>query len=334
MNRSKYQDYLLDSSKLVNDLLYDVSKKYDDFDNNLSANFKILISERLDNKLLKPTIFRLLYEYSGGYNFNKYRKLACAFELINISSYQANTSFDNKVCAYDKEKKDLQFISSYLSREVANQYILELNIEPYIKEKLFFEFSKINEKIYLAQHLDLNVLTVNNFDYTSEDFNTYFNLYRTRCQLGSGYFSGVCASLACEIANNQKQSELVFEIFNQYGTLLHMINDLGDYLPMTKYKNKVYQDSYSDFKNGRLTLPLYLLLNKTELSVDDISIESIKSEILPFIKQSKSIILKEYKQMKAESSKLERNKHSQMIKVLLSTIKSNKYFNQLKEIDD
>ena len=52
---------------------------------------------------------------------------------------------------------------------------------------------------------------------------------------------------------------------------------------------------------------------------------------MPFIKQCKSIILKEYKEMKAKSSKLERNEHSQMIKVLLSTIKSNKYFNQLKD---
>lgn len=330
MKRIDYQNYLEDTSFIIREDLKEISEKYDFFNPLLSDDFKIVFDERLKYKLLKPTLFRLVYQYSGGKNFNSIKSVALAFELINISSYQANSSFDNKICAYDKEQKDLQFISSYLTREIANQLILELQIESQIKEQILFEFSKINENIYLAQHLDLNVLTINNYQTYQNNYSLYWKDYKQRCELGSGYFSGSCAKIASIIANKDTQeSNLLFDIFNKYGTLLHMINDLGDYLPNEKYRNKPYQDNLSDFKNGRLTLPLLLLLNNNS-DIKLFNEDNIVPSILPYLIQTKELIVADYKLLKREIKLLKRNQESDMIKILLSTIKSNKFFNILK----
>lgn len=331
MNRTEYQKFLNDTSKLIFDFLSNISKRYEEFDFLLSENFKRLYGQRLESKLLKPSIFKLIYDFAGGNNFDSVKEIAGAFELINISSYQANSSFDNKIGSYSKEQKDLQFISSYLTREIANQTILKLETEPYLKEELLKEVSTINEKIYLAQHIDLNVLTIQNLHKYKTDKKEYLKYYKMRCELGSGYFSGSCAKMACITAGNNSQSNLIFQIFNEYGTLLHMINDLGDYLPNKKYNNKIYQDNFSDFNNGRLTLPLFLMLTETNTEFSDYTIENIQNSIYPYLLSSKKFILTQYKELKKTVSLLENNEKSKMIKVLLSTIKSNKYFNQLKD---
>ncbi|HIP33274.1 MAG TPA: hypothetical protein EYG89_00750 [Bacteroidia bacterium] len=327
MNRELYQEYLSETSKLVSDRLETISNTYKDIDKELHQSFNIVFSGRVGKKLLKPTLFRLVYEMYGGKNFIDIIDIAVIFELINISSYQSNASFDHKMGAYTKAEKDSQFIASFLTRELANSLVYNLDICDDLKFKILQEISKINKNIYLAQHYDLNMMTIDNYETYSNDIEKYYIDYNERCRLGSGYFSGATAKVAALLAGaNEKDAKYIFKITEKYGTLLHMINDIGDYVPKEKYPNRIYQDDLSDFKNGRLTLPLFLLLTETNTKISNYKEEEIISEIQIFLSDSKNYITSQYSSLKKELNGISSTDAGNMYKLLLTTLKSNKYF--------
>lgn len=208
-------------------------------------------------------MFRLSYEICGGNNFNMLLPLAAAFEALNISSYQANSAFDNKVGIWSKEDKDNQFIASMISREVADKLIdkCEGVIDDSVLYKVKKCIGKSNAFIYKAQHYDLNLLTINRFkEYERKE--DYLRAYNDRCYFGSGVFSGQCALAGCIAANaSDDEQRAILKFAELYGTALHQINDLADYFPGEERQSKLYQDDFCDLNNGRLTLPLYLLLS-------------------------------------------------------------------------
>jgi len=327
MNRELYQEYLSETSKLVSDRLETISNTYKNIDKELHLNFNIVFSGRMSKKLLKPTLFRLVYEMFGGKNFKDIVDVAVIFELINISSYQSNASFDHKMGAYTKAQKDSQFISAFLTRELASSMVCNLNISDDLKFKIFKEISEINKNIYLAQHYDLNMMIIENYETYKNNKDKYHIDYYERCRLGSGYFSGATAKIAAQLAGASKyEIENIFNLTEKYGALLHMINDIGDYLPKDKYPNRIYQDDLSDFKNGRLSLPLFLLLTETNTKYEDYNIENIVKEIQPFLLESKNYIVSKYSSLKKEWDLIPKTTKGNIYKLMLVTLKSNKYF--------
>lgn len=330
MNRIEFQNILSSTSKLVSKRLLEISETYIDTDDDLHSNFNIFFKTRKNKKLLKPTLFRIVYEMFGGTNFSTLIDVAVIFELINISSYQSNASFDNKIGATSKAEKDSQFISSSLTRELVNKLIISLDIPDKLKLIFLNDVSNINERIYIAQHYDLNILTIDNYNIYKNNTKKFHTDYYQKCRLGSGYFSGICAKIAVLFAcDNVELSEQVFSSTETYGALLHMINDLGDYLPNKKYPNRSYQDDLSDFNNERLTLPLFLMLTKTNTDYSDYNEFNILEHIQPYLLDSKKQIISQYRNLLKNLEFIPKSENGNLYKLLLSTLKSNKYFNQL-----
>jgi geranylgeranyl pyrophosphate synthase len=309
----------------------------------------LLYEKRFAKILLKPTLFRLSYEICGGKSFDQLLPIAAAFEVLNISSYQANASFDNKVGVLTKEEKDSQFMAAMISREIADKLVdrCEGVISESILTKIKSCLSRSNSFIYKAQHYDLNLLSIKKID-RFPDYDYYLAAYNNRCYFGSGVFSGQCALAGAIAANaSHKERENLLKFAELYGTALHQINDLADYFPGAERKSKIYQDDFCDFKNGRLTLPLYLLLtSKNPITVSKISQLSNKQEFSferytevqnilveeGIVDACKDLTKTKFIEAKKFLQDFELCESKRLLLVLLSVLDSNKFYHRTKQI--
>lgn len=264
MKREEYFTFLQETSNSVSPILEKYVESFFEADKELYDILMLFIKKRLHKPLLKPALLRLSYEICGGKDWEKVIPVAAAFELINISSYQANSAFDNKLGVLTKPEKDSQFIAAMITREMAAKIASELekDFDKHMINEVYDSLSKSNYYIYLAQHYDLNLLSIKNYEeYLDEEI--FLKEYFNRCFYGSGIFNGQCAYIGALLANGQPaQLEALRTFGENYGTSLQIVNDIGDYIPsgIDSMINRSFQDQYSDFRNSRLTLPLYHLL--------------------------------------------------------------------------
>lgn len=349
MEREKYFKYLENTSSLVLPLIKEQVESVCKNEEVLKEILMLFYEKRFSKILLKPTLFRLSYEICGGKNFETLLPIAAAFEVLNISSYQANAAFDNKVGVLTKEEKDSQFMAAMISREIADKLIdkCEGVIDGCILSKIKSCISTSNSFIYKAQHYDLNLLCVENIG-KFHNYESYVTSYIDRCYFGSGIFSGQCALAGAIAANTtEDKKEALLKFAELYGTALHQINDLADYFPGEERKSKLYQDDFCDFKNGRLTLPLYLLLNsKDPKTVKKVSKLSSKQEFsFEEYAEVQNILLQEgivdickdltktkFIEAKRYLQKFELSEEKRLLLVLLSVLDSNKFYNRIKLI--
>lgn len=285
MDRKKYIDYLNETSRMVMPMIMTSIKNTVRETPELEESLSLLIKQREAKPLLKPTLFRLSYEVCGGKDFEKFITFAAACEMLNISSYQANSSFDNKLGALSPKDKDSQVIAAMTTRELAVRLLYKLqdnNADLKIIASLANCLSISNLYIYKAQHYDLNILSFDNKQMVERyvsDRELFLRDYHTRCYYGSGIFSGQVALAGAIAANADNAHRNALKEFGEiYGTALHKINDLGDFLPGEERNGRLYQDFFCDIRNGRLTLPVYELYTKHR---------DIYSEIMNVLKEEK-----------------------------------------------
>lgn len=346
MHKNLYIQYLSETSQKVFPILKEEIENVAFQEKELSEILLFFYKKRENKSLLKPTLFRLAYEICGGKEFDRIKNIAAAFEVLNISSYQANSAFDNKMGVLNKEAKDNQFIASMISREIATKLVLkDTSLLPLnTVSKIIKCISVSNLYIYKAQHYDLNLLSNANYEKyaTSEDnFNTD---YHNRCYFGSGIFSGQTALAGAIMANANEEKQKALQLFGEiYGTALHKINDLADFFPGKERNDKLYQDNYCDIRNERLTFPIYKLrLNYQDkykelyaLVNDNSKMDIIQTvtDILSettLIKDVQKTAREAYSEAKRALTIFETSDSKKMILTLLSILDSNKFYHRIK----
>lgn len=264
MRRAEYFNFLQETSKLVWPTIKNYVEPFRDVNKELYDILMVFVKSRLNGRLQKPALFRLAYELCGGKDWEKVIPAAVAFEFINISSYQANSAFDDKLGVLTKPQKDSQFIASMISRELSFKAAskIEKDFSKQSATKLYSSLSMSNYYIYIAQHYDLNVLKTDKIENYNEE-RVFFRDYFNRCFYGSGIINGQCAYIGGLLGGGKPEDLDSLRNFGEnFGTGLQIINDLGDFVPagFDSLIGKAFQDQYSDFRNARLTLPLYHLL--------------------------------------------------------------------------
>lgn len=220
---------------------------------------RLLADQRLTDSamLLRPFLVRLAYEAAGGSDWLTIAPVCAAAELLNISSYQSNLSFDGKHHLASQLDRSNQFIASALTREAAFELIDSLQVMNVKRAQSHFAVSNI--QIYIGQHYDLNVLTAKSYD-LSINFEQYLSAYRRRCYGLSGAFAEQCGRVGAILANASSHIEDSLGTFGQeFGVGLQLVNDVGDFTPTpgigTDTLRKNY-DCFTDLVEGRLTLPI------------------------------------------------------------------------------
>jgi len=351
MEKQLYIDYLKETAGKTTPIILELVDAYKDVDGMLHEFLMHFVGRRLNKPLLKPALVRATYELCGGQNWERILPASAAFELINISSYQANSAFDGKLKVLTKLEKEAQFIAAMISRELS-QFCLDRLKKDFNAgqiEQLTDCLSQSNKFIYQAQHWDLNLLTWDNLEkYRDEQF--FLKEYTKRCFYGSGVFTGQCAIAGGVLAGASDATlEKLKQFGESYGTALHMINDIGDFVPSSAddASDKDYQDRFSDFRNRRLTLPIYHLftLGNAGDAAKARQIASRGSFDLATLAKVAELLLTnrsfDYAQTFV-SAKMEdaaeclalfsRSAHRDVLSTMVSVGKSNKYYNRLKSI--
>ena len=116
---------------------------------------------------------------------------------------------------------------------------------------------------FCINHLDLNILTVDNFRNYQDEQEFLEKLYE-KGKLACGYFSRWITNTGNLLANGGKDIKMILGDFAvDLSSGIQLANDAGDFVPTcptVKTPDKAYKDQFTDISNGRLTLTTWYCL--------------------------------------------------------------------------
>lgn len=285
---------------------------------------------RLRNKkyLLRPHFTNLAFKICGGRNFEKVRPVCVCAELYNISTYEANSAFDNKWGADNEHKKNKNYIMSIITMSRVRRIIKE--IDEY-SNALTSMLDNANKSVYKGQYIDTQKLTTQN-DAHKLSSDRYHDMYIERCRLLGGEVMALCLGMGSIVAEaNRKVTKKFIKLGRLIGTAGQIVNDVADCIPTSVLdQDRDYKEQFSDFKNGRVTLPIYNYMN--EMGNDNLNKKDKKHIIHNMdLGEIKGIIKEYYNKSKKLMKTLPKNHNRDVLSIGLSHVTTNKYFSSLRE---
>jgi len=353
MEKIEYINKLRETSNRIKPIIKNYLNELKTCNKELSKIFDYIAKERLSRNslLLKPFLVRLAFEVVCKKDWDKIVPFCAAAELINISSYQSNFSFDSKHGITSKRDKNNQFIASFVTRELSFKIIKDtINVFDDRKILKILEcFSESNKYIYLGQYYDLNLLTLPYYD-MSNDFKTYLFHYIKRCDYLSGIFTQQCALAGGILADaDEVYLKSLGSFGKNFGIGLSIVNDIGDLvlLPKSMINSlKRQYDYYKDLKQGKLTLPIMYMI-KYGSSSDKTKLKSIifnqhisemdKRYLMEILVKSGAYnyskkVANEYrKKAKKCLNILKPSRSRNLLAMMVSQLRTNKYFHRINK---
>lgn len=352
MNKLEYLKELKETSDRVKPIMKNYLDGLPGNRKGLYRSVAYLAGERLkeDSLLLKPFLVRLSFEVLGGRDWDKIVPFCAAAELINISSYQSNFSFDGKQMIISQRDKNNQFIAAFITRELALDIVRDtINIiDARQVVRILKCFAESNKNIYVGQYYDLNIITAPYYNML-HDFEVYLNNYIKRCDYLSGVFTEQCALVGGILADADEDHLKSLGSFGRnFGIGLSIVNDVGDLvlLPKSKVNSlKKDYDQYNDLKEGKLTLPIMYVLKygnseykrklKTLIGKHQIT-EREKREVMDILVKSGAVayskkLANSYrKKAKINLKIFEPTRARNLLSMMVSQLRTNKYFYNLR----
>ncbi len=308
----------------------------------LDAEVSHLPLKRHGHPRLRDLQVRCGYELAGGRDWARALPPLCAaLEVLNCSTYVINWMLDEKA-GYDSpaHKRGL-VIAGFQLRETAQRILHDHGMHDFAPL-----LAEINHEIYVGQQMDIADLVVARLpEYTDGD--RFMAAYRRRCRLLSGVFYGRCFYAGTAAAGAPDDG--LFEMGARYGAATQAANDFGDFaLPVRRLDKleKPYQDQFSDFVNGKLTLAVYLMTTRgddaqrarlAELRAEGVVDEADYRDILRILVETgayadcKRYLKDEHKACKAMLYAHPRSPARDTVAEILVRITSNKFLSQLRK---
>lgn len=348
MDRIDYFEELKKTSNTVKPIIKKYLGAISQKQEGLYNSILFLASQRMkkDVLLLKPFLVRLSYEITGGKDWERIAPICAAAEIINISSYQSNLSFDGKFGQTQIIDRSNQFIASMITRELASDIAHKMNgiLDLAQIEKIVQSFGESNKHIYIGQYYDLNVLTWDLF-HIFNDFESYIRLYEKRCENLSGVFSEQCALIGGILSGAGEKEVSALKVFGMnFGIGLHIANDIGDCVPHLIIKRsslKESRDQYADLCHGKLTLPIMhaLVFGNVfqrhfleDIIIKHVILEGQEAEVAELLRQTGSIAFSKHlakiywKKAILSLKGFPFSRERTLLSVMLSQLRTNKYF--------
>lgn len=352
MERAFHFERMCETSRIVQPLIQKLYVQYATGQPSIDGALDLFVKKRtLDDRcLLRPYLVRLGFEVCGGGDWAKIVPVCAAVEILNISTYQSNLAFDAKYGVLSESMKRRQFIASMISFDLAVKVILDNSqIELSMAREALNRIHRANTDVYVGQGMDFGELNVRNLDLTIP-LPKYLDTYLERCRKLGGSLTSLCLEIGGMIAAPKNPyGESLREIGVNLGTAGQIVNDVGDFFPLEDspgtQKNK-YQDCYSDIKLGKVTYPVFYLLqngtdNQRALALHILLGEECRSDKLHelttsllqsgAIASAKRITNGYYKRLKRLIQKLPRSPSRDFLSVSFSSLVTNKYFSRARQ---
>jgi geranylgeranyl pyrophosphate synthase len=296
----------------------------------------------------RPAIFRFSYELTGGKEWTQYLDAAAAVEMLNLSTYMLNYFFDDKGGQKSKQHRNNECMAAMILRELAQKILRKIYNKIDASQIIQIDkcFSEINEYTSgIGQYIDGNMLR--------EIEENYLDTYVQRCYGLTGVFMQNIAVIGGILAGASiDKIEKMAEFGKNYGIVVQMMNDLGDFLPQKfgmQSVGRVHQDQYSDLKHGCLTFPAYYVLIKgteeekqTVLRVKG-NMNAIEEDCinvthaflrLDGIQEMKKLAGLYAKKSKESLAVFEASQAKSFLTVALTIYRYNKFYDSLKKMDN
>jgi geranylgeranyl pyrophosphate synthase len=257
MKRECYFQKMRETSEAVNPFIIESIRTLENDLYELIKNLPPFKKRSEKTEKLRPFLLRLSYELNEGKSWRELIPIAAAVEMLNISTYFDNAVLDSKGNVTNESD---YIIAGRLLRNIATKIVRE----NYANENLEKLIEDIDFTIYTGQYSDLH-----NFYYDKvknmapEEF---YKIYIGRCQKLTGKFLSNVAFMGSILSGSSNEDIGLFG--TNLGISVQIINDIGDFVPPERKRGidieKIYQDQYSDIKNGKITLPVFYALNKQE----------------------------------------------------------------------
>ncbi|MDJ1184962.1 polyprenyl synthetase family protein [Roseofilum casamattae] len=328
-----YFDVMTETSQATDELIAHYTE-------HLSEEVKYLPMKRYGHPRLRDLQIRSGYEINGGKNWKEILPVCASFEILNCSTYVINWFLDEKHGYDTVESKRQLVIAGFQLREIAQQIL-----EDYKLTEIVPLLNKINHQVYLGQRMDIQDMQVSRID-EYPNYEEFLETYQQRCRLLSGVFYGSCFFAGSIMAG--EPDRLLYEMGAVYGAATQAANDFGDFaLPVQRLSKleKPYQDQFSDFINGKLTLAVYLMMQRSDpeaqnrlAQLRDKAIgEKEYREILGMLVNQGvyadcvAYLKGEHKRCKTMLYEKEKTIHRDTIAAILVRITSNKFLSQLRK---
>ncbi len=261
MNKELYFNLMRETSEAIDELiLNEIKSRY----SGKLCNLLLELPEkraRSGKPKSRPAILRFSYKIAGGKEWEKYKWAAASMEMLNLSTYVLNYVFDDKGGQKSKQQRNIECMIAMILRELSQQMIRNVYVGMDNKRLIEIDkrFSEINEYTSgIGQYIDGTMLR--------EIDENYLDTYVQRCYGLTGVFMQNIAAIGGILAGAPDNviSRLA-EFGRNYGIVVQMMNDLGDFLPQKLGMHsvgRVHQDQYSDLKHGCITFPAYHVLMK------------------------------------------------------------------------
>ena len=345
-----------ETGKIVIPLIKEIYSEFCPKNDDLSKSINFFVNKRTnsDQCLLRPYLLRLGYEISGKVDWINIRHACAAIEIFNISTYQSNLSFDEKYKIFNNIQKTNQFISSMFSLDIVIFSILKLkdSFSSKVLLEIINRLHQTNNDVYNGQFYDLNVLNINNESIYSIPEKDYLDLYFYRCEKLGGSLTSLCLELGGLLAGGDRELiDKLKKIGKIFGTAGQIVNDISDYIfPLGEGESvNGYQSKLDDFKKGKVTYPIFHLVNHIPLKKRDRIIEAqknttfdgnlirdIERDLIYYdcITSIKKIATFYLKKLKKEIKKIPKSKYRDYLSLSFSSLVTNKYFAQFRELGE
>lgn len=225
---------------------------------------------------IRTYFLRSAYEAISDRDWKDIAPIGAAIEFELASMYYTNLVFDEKGGKRTREEDKQLVIGGMITRDLANRCLHNLRkgsppetLEDVraIKEESLCLFNDTDINCYSGQYLDVveNLFgNINNFK-TEESL---IELSKRRLYGMNSVFYENIGRIASKLANGTvEQENALAEFGKNFGFAQQIMDDVADFVPERDGQStvtKIPADAHSDFKHGKLTLPIIYCLYHSE----------------------------------------------------------------------
>ena len=280
MFKDEYKRIMLETSKAIGSIILEYLKPLKNENQELYETCLELLIKKIGTFETRAYFLRFSYEICSGKKWTKEIMHACAaIEMELASMYYTNRIFDDKGGQAILSQPKNQFMAAMITRDLASQALTracsKVDYKIFVKIKnIFDEISKI---FYIGQFFEVshNIYSRS----IKLDFEYLLNFYYKRNYGVNNSFFEKIGIIGAILGNGTKiQIEALANFGKDYGMMLQIINDIGDFVP-PQYnlgtEEKLPEDAYSDIKHRKLTLPIIYSLTHGDKKDNQIIVEAL-----------------------------------------------------------
>jgi len=193
-------------------------------------------------------------------------RLAAVAELFNVSTYLLNLSIDRKGEQNGSDRSH-QWLGGILLENFCQELIKGISeVSPAARLAASGAFSNGFQRVTEGLAFDIGEMS-NVEECLKLDLRQFIKLYVQRCELlGGASLQAVCLAAASVAGCGEKRRESLALYGQMHGLALQVINDIADFVPVTrsgKSVGKCSEDQFADLRNHRVTLPVFQFCSQT-----------------------------------------------------------------------